>query len=252
MNSLSVVSNKAKIHPHVKIGLYCRIFDNVVIEKDCIIEDYTTLGYPTKLGDGSPLLIREGSLIRSYSLFYESSEFGRKLVTGHRVTVREHTSAGDYFQIGTLCDIQGHCKIGNNVRTHSNVFISQKSTISDYCWLFPHVVLTNDPHPPSDGYIKGCKLEEYAAISAASCILPGVVIGAGSLVAAGALVTKDVSPGRVVGGVPAKDLGPVDMIKLRDNSGRSAYPWRKHFHRGYSDEIVDRWIQEFKINMIPK
>lgn len=244
----SIVSTQAKIHESVKIGKYCIIYDNVVIEKDCVIEDFTTLGYPTKLGDGSPLIIRQSSLIRSYSLFYESSEFGKELVTGHRVTVRENTSAGDNFQIGTLCDIQGHCRIGNNVRTHSNVFISQKSIIADFCWLFPYVVLTNDPHPPSDGYIAGCKLEEYAALAAASCILPGVVIGAGSLVAAGALVTKDVLPGHFVGGVPAKDLGPVDMIKFRDNRNLSAYPWRKHFHRGYSEDVVNKWIMEFGIN----
>lgn len=244
----TMISKSAKIHKHAKIGHNCIIHDNVIIEKDCIIEDFTTLGYPTKLGDGSPLIIRQGSLIRSYSLFYESSEFGQNLVTGHRVTVREGTYAGANFQIGTLCDIQGHCKIGNHVRTHSNVFVSQKSLIGDFCWLFPHVVLANDPHPPSDGFTMGPRIEEYAALAASSCILSGVTIGAGSLVAAGALVTKNVLPGRVVGGVPAKDLGSIDIIKLRDNSGNPAYPWRRHFHRGYPEDIVKNWISEFDNN----
>lgn len=244
----SIVSSVAKIHKNVKIGHYCKVYNNVIIESDCIVEDFTTLGYPSKLGNGSPLIIRRGSLIRSYSLFYESSEFGRNLVTGHRVTIRENTNAGENFQIGTLCDIQGHCRIGNNVRTHSNVFISQKSIISDFCWLFPHVVLTNDPHPPSDGCIIGCKLEEYSTLAACACILPGIIIGAGSLVAAGALVTKDVLPGRLVGGVPAKDLGPVDMVKMRNDRSIPAYPWRKHFHRGYPEEIVKKWITEFETN----
>jgi acetyltransferase-like isoleucine patch superfamily enzyme len=242
--SRSIVSKAAKIHPSVKIGDFCLIHANVVVEKDCIIEDYTTLGYPSPLSDGSPLVIRQGSLIRSYSLFYEGSEFGPRLVTGHRVSVRERTVAGENLQIGTLSDFQGHCRLGNFVRTHTNVLINQGSVVNDYCWLFPCAVLTNDPHPPSDGFRVGCKVEEYAVISASACILPGVVIGAGSLVAAGALVTKDVRPGRIAGGVPAKDLGPVEHIKLRNGSGQPAYPWRRHFHRGYPVEIVKGWIEE--------
>lgn len=243
--SNSIISTNAKIHSSVKLGNFCRIHDNVVIEKDCVIEDYTTLGYPSPLSDGSPLVIRHGSHIRSYSLFYEGSEFGPKMVTGHRVSVREKTVAGENLQIGTLCDFQGYCKIGNFVRTHSGVFIGQGSIIEDFCWIFPHVVLTNDPHPPSDECIKGCKLEKFAAISASSCILPGVIIGEGSLIAAGALVAKDVQPGRIAGGIPAKDLGPVEEIMLRDGSGQPAYPWRRHFHRGYPVEIVNDWLGEF-------
>lgn len=242
--SNTIVSKAAKIHNSVKIGDYCKIYDNVVVEKDCIIEDYTTLGYPSSLRDGSPLVIRQGSLIRSYSLFYEGSEFGPRLMTGHRVSVRERTMAGENLQIGTLSDFQGHCSIGNYVRTHSNVHIGQGSEIANYCWIFPYVVLTNDPHPPSDGFRVGCKVEEYAVISTSSCVLPGVVIGAGSLIAACALVTKDVLPGRIAGGVPAKDLGPVGNIKLRNGSGQPAYPWRRHFHRGYPVDVVNRWIAE--------
>jgi acetyltransferase-like isoleucine patch superfamily enzyme len=242
----SIVSKKAKVHRSVKIGEYCRIYDNVVLEKDCIIEDFTTLGYPAALSDGSPLIIRHGSLIRSYSLFYEGSEYGSRLITGHRVTVREKTKAGENLQIGTLCDIQGHCTIGDYVRLHSNVHIAQGSRIGDFCWLFPYVVLTNDPHPPSDGYREGCRIGNYAVLSASACILPGIVIGEGALVAAGALVGRDVQAGRIAAGNPARDVGPAVAILLRDDRGKSAYPWRRHFHRGYPDPITETWLREFK------
>lgn len=56
----------------------------------------------TPLGDGSPLTIGDDALMRSNSVFYESSSFGVKLVTGHHVTVRENTKVGDGFQVGTL------------------------------------------------------------------------------------------------------------------------------------------------------
>lgn len=241
----SIVSPQARIGKGVKIGDFCKIHPDVVLQDDCIIEDFTTLGHPTPLADGQPLVIGRGAHIRSHSIFYQGSEFGPDLRTGHRVTVREKTIAGRNLQIGTLSDFQGHCLIGDFVRSHSNVHIGQKSVIEDFVWLFPYVVLTNDPHPPSDGFLIGVRVERFAIVSTHACVMPGVVIGSGSLVAASSLVNKDVPSGQVVGGVPAKVLCPVERILLRDGSGLSAYPWRRHFHRGYPPEIVAQWQAEF-------
>ncbi|NJK52359.1 MAG: hypothetical protein HC936_05170 [Leptolyngbyaceae cyanobacterium SU_3_3] len=50
-------------------------------------------------------------------------------------------------------------------------------------------------------------IEDYAWISSRATILPGVTIGRGAVVAAGAVVTKSVAPFEIVGGVPAKKIG---------------------------------------------
>lgn len=202
---------------------------------------YCELGLPTPLGDGSPLHLGNGSYIRSHSVFYESSTFGSGLVTGHRVTVREKTIAGVGFQIGTLSEIQGDCQIGDHVRFQSNVFVGKNTKIENFVWILPYAVLTNDPTPPSD-YLVGCTIESYAVISAMAVILPGVKVGEGGVVAAHACVTKDVPPYMAVSGVPARILGKASLIKRRDGSGEPAYPWTRHFHRGYPDEIIDLWI----------
>ena len=55
-------------------------------------------------------------MIRSHSVFYQGSTFGSRLATGHRVTVREKTQAGENLRLGTLCDLQGTCVIGDYVR----------------------------------------------------------------------------------------------------------------------------------------
>jgi acetyltransferase-like isoleucine patch superfamily enzyme len=177
-------------------------------------------------------------------VFYEGSSFGERLVTGHRVTVREGTLAGINLQIGTLGDIQGTCHIGNYVRFHSNVHIGQHSHLGDFVWIFPYVVLTNDPHPPSE-VMRGVTVGDYAAIATMSIVLPGVRIGRGALVGAHSSVSRDVRPDTVAAGAPAKEVCPTTDIKLRDGSGQPAYPWRRHFHRGYPDTVVENWLAEF-------
>ena len=160
------------------------------------------------------------------------------------MTVREGTIAGDHLQLGTLCDVQGDCRFGHYSRLHSNVHIGQGSTVGDYVWLFPYVVLTNDPHPPSEVRL-GVTVEDYAVVATMTVVLPGVTIGSGALVAAHSAVAKNVAPDTVVAGAPAAFVRNADEIRLKDGSGRRAYPWRRHFHRGYLPAAVQAWIAEF-------
>ncbi len=234
------VSHLAKLGTQIDVGAFTIIHDNVVIGDRVKIGAYCELGIPTPLGDGSPLIISNDSVIRSHSIFYESSLFGLGLVTGHHVTVRENTKAGESFQIGTYCEIQGDCDIGNFVRFQSNVFVSKKTKIGNYVWVLPYVVFTNDPTPPSNQMI-GCIIEDFASICASSTILPGITVGQYSLVAAGACVTKNVPAHMAVAGVPAKVTGEAKSILRRDGSGEPAYPWKTHFNRGYPDAVIDTW-----------
>lgn len=240
----AIVSPAAEIGSEVSIGAFSIIHDNVRIGAGTCIESHCEIGYPTPLAGGQELSIGENSLIRSHSVFYQGSLFGERLVTGHQVTVREKTEAGKNLQIGTLGDVQGHCQIGDFVRLHSNVHIGQRSKIGSYVWIFPYVVLTNDPHPPSN-MLLGVTVEEFAVVATMSVILPGVRLGAGSLVAAHSSVNRDVEPDTVVGGSPAKFLCRAEQIKLKDGSHQSAYPWRRHFHRGYPDDLVRSWVAMF-------
>lgn len=236
----AIIDPAAEIASDVQIGPFCIVYGNVRIDAGSVIGPRCELGVPTLLAEGAPLIIGAGANIRSGSIFYEGSSFGPRLVTGHRVTVREKTSAGENLQIGTLSDIQGHCQIGNFVRFHSNVHIGQKSTIEDFVWIFPYVVLTNDPHPPSNLMI-GPTLRRYCAIATGTVIFPGVEVGEGALVGAGSMVSRNVEPHHVVAGNPAIDRGPASKIIRRDGSNESAYPWTTHFRRGYPEEIVRDW-----------
>jgi acyl-[acyl carrier protein]--UDP-N-acetylglucosamine O-acyltransferase len=239
----AIISPKAKIGEGVSIGAFTIIHDNVVIGDFTEIGSHCEIGISSPLSDGSPLEFGVSSKIRSHSIFYESSLFGARLVTGHRVTVREGVKAGINLQIGTLSDLQGDCEIGDYVRFHSNVHVGKKSVIGNFVWIFPYVVLTNDPTPPSSCLL-GCEIGDYSAIATMSVILPGVKVGQHCLIGAHACVGKDVADGMIAAGVPAKTLGPTSNIKLRDGSGTSAYPWTTHFNRGYPDEVVEKWTHQ--------
>ena len=245
VDEYSIVSKEAQIASNARIGAFCRVHPNVVIEDNVAIGDHCVIGHPSPLADGSPLVLRRNSVIRSHSVFYEGSSFGEELVTGHRVTIREGIVAGRNLLIGTLCDFMGNSQIGDYVKAYNNVHICQGCVVEDFVWIFPYVVFTNDPHPPSEGLHLGATIRRHAVVATHACVMPGIEIGEDSLVGAAALVTRDVPPNTFVGGVPAKVLSRTDQIKLRDNSGDSAYPWRRHFHRGYPDDIVSGWKQEF-------
>ncbi|MDJ0923764.1 MAG: N-acetyltransferase [Acidimicrobiia bacterium] len=240
----AIIEEGASIGEDVVVGPFSIIHGNVTLGDGSVVDSHCVLGHTEPGLAPAPLIVGPDARIRSHSLLYGGSEIGSGLQTGHRVTIREGSSIGESLRVGTLSDLQGSCSIGNYVRFHSNVHISQASTVGDYVWIFPYVVLTNDPHPPSDGFLTGVTVEEFAVIATMSIILPGLTVGRDSLVGAHSMVNRDVRPGAVVAGTPAKDRGDASAIELRDGSG-PAYPWRRHFHRGYPDDVVAQWKAEF-------
>ena len=244
ISPLAKVSNKAQLSNGVSIGDFTIVHDNVIIGRDAVIESHCILGYPTPLASGQPLAIGDRARIRSHCVFYEGSIFGPGLRTGHHVTVREKVRAGIDLQIGTLSDLQGDTEIGDYVRAHSNVHIGKMTKIGNFVWIFPYTVFTNDPHPPSN-IMKGVVVDDYAVIATMACLLPGVRVGSRAVVGAHSLVSENVEPDTVVAGVPAKKLCMASDIRMKDGSGKPAYPWMRHFHRGYPEHIVDAWKTTF-------
>lgn len=242
-----IIGENVIIEDDVYIDYGCIIRDNVHIKKGsfigarCILGEYLMDFYKARTNKAHPLVIGENALIRTENVIYGDTVIGDSFQSGHKVTIRENTKIGNNVRIGTLSDIQGHCEIGNYVSMHSNVHIGQKSFIKDYVWIFPYVVLTNDPTPPSDELL-GVTIESFALISTGSVVLPGVHIYEDALVGAGAIVTKDVAKETVVVGNPAKEICSVRKIKNKF-SGEPVYPWRYKFKRGmpWEDSNYETW-----------
>lgn len=245
IHKTSIIEDGAKIGSNVSIGPYSHIGRNVVLGDNVVIQGYCEIGVHSFAGNKKPLEIGDNSLIRSKSIFYSGSTFGTNLITGHHVTVREGVKAGKNLQIGTLTDIQGDCKIGDYVRFHSNVHIAKTSKIGNFVWLYPYVVLTNDPTPPSTKLLN-VVVEDFVVVATMSTILPGVKLRKGTLVGAHSKVRNDTNQNTLVSGNPAIEKGPASKIKLNKGSSKRAYPWAKHFHRGYPPEVIKEWKKKFK------
>ena len=245
-----VISPKAKIGENVRIGDNTVIYDNVEIGdntticNDCVLGEPLNSYYSDEHYKNPALKIGANSLIRSHSIFYAGSTFGNNLSCGHRVTVREHVEAGTHFGIGTLSDLQGYITFGDYCRLHSNVHIGQQSTIGNFVFIYPYVVFTNDPHPPSN-ICKGPTVGDYTQIAVHSVLLPMVTVGQNCLIGANTTVNKDFGDGLVIVGSPAKAVAAVTEIKSKEIEGAMHYPWMYHFERGMPWEGIgyDEWAK---------
>jgi len=232
----AIIEDDVEIGQNVEIGEFTIIRSGTHIGDNVSIGSHCEIGVPSPLASSKTLTIGEGSVIRSHSVFYTGSRFGQKLTTGHRATIRENVVAGNGLQVGTLSDIQGDCVIGEYVRFHSNVHIGKTSRIADCVWIFPYVVLTNDPHPPSE-ILTGPTLEKRAIVATGSVVLPGVTVGEDALVGAGAVVKDDVPARQIYVGNPGKVVGDVTRIRHKA-TGKPAYPWYNHYRKGYPEGLL--------------
>ena len=241
------ISDKAIIGKNVRIGDNTTIYDNVtigdnsIIANDCVIGEPTNNYYFESDYQNPETRIGRNSFIRSHSIIYADSIFGDFFSTGHRVTIREKSKFGNNCRVGTLCDIQGHVTFGQYCWLHSNVHIGQDSKIGNFVFIYPYVVLTNDPHPPSN-ICNGPEIGDFSQIAVGSVILPGIKIGKHCLIGAQSLVGKNVDDYQLVAGNPAKLIKDVRELVSRE-SGKSHYPWPSNFQRGMPWENIgfDKW-----------
>lgn len=241
------ISPKATIGKNVRIGDNSVIYDNVVLEdnvticNDCVIGEPLSNYYTDDSYENPTTFIGKNAMIRSHTIIYANSTFGEGFSTGHRVTIRENSKFGKFCRIGTVSDIQGFVEFGDYCWLHSNVHIGQQSKIGNFVFIYPYVVFTNDPHPPSM-ICKGPTIGDFSQVAVGTVILPSVNIGKHCLIGAQSLVGKDVEDYQLVAGNPAKLIKDVRELKSKE-TGNSHYPWPYQFERGMPWENIgfDKW-----------
>ena len=202
------------------------LLDHVLLEEPNAIDEGVNLGYPTgrTIADRT-LRIGGGANVRAGTVIYAGVTICRDLQTGHNVVIREENVIGDNVGIWSNSVIDYGCRIGNNVKIHSNVYVAQFTTIEDDAFLAPGVTIANDMRPLCAECTRagGPTIKRGARVGVNVTILPGVTIGEYALVGAGSVVTKDVPPHAVVYGNPARVATTVDDIDCPLHPGEKAY-----------------------------
>lgn len=159
---------------------------------------------------------------------------------GERVSVHSFTNLygcriGDHTRIGTFVEIQRGAAVGAYCKIQSHTFICTGVEIRDRVFVGHGVMFINDRRPRATGCggllqteedweLERTVIEDEASVGSGAVILGGVRIGAGALVGAGAVVTRDVAPGAVVVGSPARALGPTRDARGSSSGGRPTEP----------------------------
>lgn len=132
----------------------------------------------------------------------------------HFCHVQTGAVIGSNCSLGQNVNISNNVSIGNDVKIQNNVSVYEGVTIEDGVFLGPSCVFTNDLNPRAR-YPKGHEnykktfVREGASIGANATIVCGHDIGKCAMVAAGAVVTKDVRDYELVAGIPARKIGYV-------------------------------------------
>ncbi|MBP5327341.1 MAG: N-acetyltransferase [Bacteroidales bacterium] len=131
----------------------------------------------------------------------------------HFCHIQSGAIIGENCSLGQNVNIGNNVKIGNGVRIQNNVSVYEGVEIEDNVFLGPSCVFTNVLMPRADRSVNGkyekTLVREGASLGANCTIVCGHTIGRRALVAAGAVVTKDVPDYAIVAGVPAKIIGKV-------------------------------------------
>lgn len=246
----SIVSKSAQIGTGTTYGEFCVFADSVRIGAGCvignnvIIHDGTIIGDNVRIDDGTVIgkrpmraansavtsdkevpaaKISSNCIIGTHVVLYRGCEIGNKVLIADLSTVRENVTIGDFTIVGRGVAIENFCKIGRYVKLETNVYITAYSEIEDRVFVAPCVATSNDNYVGRSeerfNHFKGATIRKGARIGVHATILPGMTINADTLVAAGALVTKDTPAKKIVAGMPAKVFRDVPEDQLLENQG---------------------------------
>ena len=153
--------------------------------------------------------------VHESSYIDDDVEIGEGTKIWHFCHIQKGARIGKNCSLGQNVNVSNHVIIGNNVKIQNNVSVYEGVELEDGVFCGPSCVFTNDLTPRAEfqkgstGY-KKTLVKHGASIGANATIVCGHTIGEYAMVAAGAVVTRDVEPYMLVAGVPAKVVGKVD------------------------------------------
>jgi len=207
----------ATVYPGTVLGDGVRVLENAVVGKQPTLGAKST----AKRDPLPPTEIGGGTVISAGAIVFAGSRIGAACIVGDQSCVRERVEIAENVVVGRGALVENDTTIGSGTRIQAEAYVTAYSTLEEDVFIAPCVVTTNDNFmgrtEKRKALMKGPTIRRGARVGGGAILCPGVEIGEEAFVGAGAVVTKDVPPRKVVVGSPARVLRDVPAEELLEN-----------------------------------
>lgn len=157
-------------------------------------------------------MIENSFFVHESSIIDPDVEIGNNTKIWHFCHIQSGARIGENCSFGQNVNVSNNVKIGNGVKVQNNVSIYEGVEIEDYVFCGPSMVFTNDltpraKYPKGHAGYKKTILHTGATVGANATVVCGHELGAWCMIAAGAVVTKNVKKHALMAGLPARQIG---------------------------------------------
>jgi acetyltransferase-like isoleucine patch superfamily enzyme len=204
----------AVVYPWTVLGEGVKVLEYAVVGKQPALSPRSTASREPL----PPASIGDGSIVSTGAVVFAGTQIGERAILGDQSCIRERVTVGDDVVIGRGSLVENDTTIGSLTKIQAEAYITAHSTLEESVFIAPCVVTTNDNYmgrtERRHELRKGPTIRRGARVGGGAILLPGVEIGEEAFVGAGAVVTRDVPPRKLVVGSPARVLRDVPDDEL--------------------------------------
>jgi acetyltransferase-like isoleucine patch superfamily enzyme len=216
---MAEVHPSAIVHEGTVLGENVRVLENAVVGKQPSLGSKST----AKREPLPPTTIGDNTVVSTGAIVFAGSSIGADCIVGDQSCIRERVTMADDCILGRGSLIENDTTVGAGTRIQAEAYITAYSTLEEDVFIAPCVVTTNDNFmgrtERRKALMKGPTIRRSARVGGGAILCPGIEVGEEAFVGAGAVVTKDVPPRKLVVGSPARVLRDVAADELRENGG---------------------------------
>jgi acetyltransferase-like isoleucine patch superfamily enzyme len=206
----------AIVDPATVLGEGVRVLEHAVVGKQPVLSPRSTaLREPLP-----PAVLGAGTVVSTGAIVFAGATLGARVLVGDGACVRKRCVIGDDVVIGRGSLVENDTTVGARTTIQAHAYVTAYSTLEEDVFVAPCVVTTNDNFmgrtERRHELKRGPTIRRGARVGGGAVLCPGIEIGEEAFVGAGAVVTKDVPPRKVVVGNPARVIRDVADDELLD------------------------------------